>query len=193
MCRRAILLKHKQIVSRQPAHVWQWPLSKKVVATVCPLHFDTKFFACGEHSMTHLARNPATRLEVTQSQQSSSIYCFDAHLWRSIQSYSNAVAEELQKLISSALNKTCELDPALTWVVKDMRELLSPFILLLFNKSLTVGCFPAAFKEALVRPLLKKVWLDAGDQKNFRPVSNLPFLQIVGESCAGQTSGLSRE
>ena len=31
-----------KIVSRQPAHVWQWPLSKKVVATVCPLYFDTK-------------------------------------------------------------------------------------------------------------------------------------------------------
>jgi len=62
-----------------------------------------------------------------------------------------------------------------------MRELLSPFILLLFNKSLTVGCFPAAFKEALVRPLLKKVWLDAGDQKNFRPVSNLPFLSKLLE------------
>ena len=30
--------------SRQgrPVHVWQWPLSKKVVVTVCPLHFDTK-------------------------------------------------------------------------------------------------------------------------------------------------------
>jgi len=44
-----------------------------------------------------------------------------------------------------------------------------------------VGCFPAAFKEALVRPLLKKVWLDAGDQKNFRPVSNLPFLSKLLE------------
>ena len=57
-----------------------------------------------------------------------------------------------------------------------MRGLLSPFISLLINKSLTAGCFSAAFKEASVRPLLKKVGLDAGDQKNFRPVSNLPFL-----------------
>ena len=70
----------------------------------------------------------------------------------------------------------CELDPATTWLVMDMRGLLSSFILLLFNKSLTAGCFSAAFKEASVRPLLKKVGLDAGDQKNFRPVSNLPFL-----------------
>ena len=33
----------KATVSRaQPANVWQWLLSKKVAATVCLLHFDTK-------------------------------------------------------------------------------------------------------------------------------------------------------
>ena len=42
MRRGAVLLKQKKIVSGQSAHVWQWPLSKKVVATVCPLHSDTK-------------------------------------------------------------------------------------------------------------------------------------------------------
>ena len=35
--------------------------------------------------------------------------------------------------------------------------------------------------EALVRPLLKKVGLDAGDQKSFRHVSNLPFLSKLLE------------
>ena len=33
----------------------------------------------------------------------------------------------------------------------------------------------------LVRLLLKKVGLDAGDQKSFRPVSNLPFLSKLLE------------
>ena len=36
MRRGAVLLKHGQ-----PAHVWQCPLSKEVVVTVCLLHFDT--------------------------------------------------------------------------------------------------------------------------------------------------------
>jgi len=90
-------------------------------------------------------------------------------------------AEEIQKLISSAPNKTCVLDTAPTWLVKDMQGLLSPFISLLINKSLTTGCFPAAFKEALVWPLLKKLGLDADDQKSFRPVSNLPFLSKLLE------------
>jgi len=35
-------LETEKIVSRQPANVWQWLLSKEVAATVCPLHFDTK-------------------------------------------------------------------------------------------------------------------------------------------------------
>jgi len=52
------------------------------------------------------------------------------------------------------------IDPAPTWLVKDMRGLLSPFALL-FNKSLVTGCFPSAFKNAVVRPLLKKVELDS--------------------------------
>ena len=38
----AIMLKHKKIVSGQLVHVWQWPLNKKIVMTVCSLHYDTK-------------------------------------------------------------------------------------------------------------------------------------------------------
>ena len=35
LCSRcAVLLKHKKLVLGQPVHVWQWSLSRKVVATV---------------------------------------------------------------------------------------------------------------------------------------------------------------
>jgi len=36
--------------------------------------------------------------------------------------------------------------------------------------------FPSQFKEAVVRPFLKKTGLDASERKNYRPVSNLPFV-----------------
>ena len=62
-----------------------------------------------------------------------------------------------------------------------MRGLLSPFITLVFDKSLFSGCFPTAFKQALVRPLLKKSELDAGDRESFRPVSNLLLLSKLLE------------
>jgi len=67
-----------------------------------------------------------------------------------LEDWTAVTAEEFQKLISSAPNKTCELDPAPTWLVKDMQGLLSPFISLLINKSLTAGCFPGSFSPAAV-------------------------------------------
>jgi len=88
-------------------------------------------------------------------------------------SWTAVTVDEVEKLIASALNKTCQLDPAPTWLVKEMHGLLAPFIALLFNKSLDTGCFPAEFKQAVVRPLLKKSGLDTAEMKNYRPVSNL--------------------
>ena len=69
-------------------------------------------------------------------------------------------ADEVKKLIGSALCRTCQLDPVPTWLIKDMKTLLSPFIALLFNKSLATGCFPSEFKKAVVRPLPEKDYLD---------------------------------
>jgi len=88
----------------------------------------------------------------------------------------DVTSDEFWKLINPAPNKTCKSDPALTWLVKDMRGLLAPFLSMLFNKSLTADCFPSQFNEAVVRPLLKKSGLDVGEWKNYRPVSNLPFV-----------------
>jgi len=83
-------------------------------------------------------------------------------------------SEEVEELLGAALNKTCQLDPAPTWLVKDMRRLLSPFISLLFSKSLTTGCFPQEFKEAVVRLLLKKTGLDASELKMYRTCNFSP-------------------
>jgi len=68
-----------------------------------------------------------------------------------------------------------------TWLVKEIRELLAPFITLLFNRLLVTGCFPSEFKHAIVHPLLKKNGLDVSDLKNYRPVSNLSFLSKLLE------------
>jgi len=74
--------------------------------------------------------------------------------------WSIVTADEVAKLIGAAPCKTCSPDPIPTWLVKEMRGLLSPFISLLNQKSLSTGLFPTEFKEAIVRPLLKKSGLD---------------------------------
>ena len=74
---------------------------------------------------------------------------------------------ETDKLFSLAPNKTCQLDPVSTWLVKEVHGHVSPFIALLFNKSLASGYFPSEFKQAVLHLLLKKSGLDASDLKNF--------------------------
>src|SRR5208282_4567204 len=73
-----------------------------------------------------------------------------------IDEWKSVTPSDVEKMVGSALNKTCQLDPAPTWLIKEFRGLLSPFIALLFNKSLATGCLPTKFKHALVFPLLKK-------------------------------------
>ena len=78
--------------------------------------------------------------------------------------------------------KTCQLDPAPTWLVNEVGELLSPFIALLCNKSLTYWLLSISeFKQAVVRPLLKKSGLDSSLLKNYRPVSTVSFLSKLLE------------
>jgi len=57
-------------------------------------------------------------------------------------------------MIGRAANKTCDLDPAPTWLIKQSRHLLSPFIADLMNKSLDSGSFPLIYKSAVVFPRL---------------------------------------
>ena len=64
-----------------------------------------------------------------------------------------------------------------------MVELL-PCITSIVNKSLQSGVFPDCLKRAFVTPLLKKTGLDVEEMKNFRPVSNLPFLGKIIERAA---------
>jgi hypothetical protein len=72
--------------------------------------------------------------------------------------------------------KSCELDPLPASLLSDCLEHLLPAITDIINASLLSGSVPPCFKTAIVRPLLKKSNLDPDDLKNYRPVSNLPFL-----------------
>lgn len=58
---------------------------------------------------------------------------------------------------------------------------MDPFAVFFLNTCLSSGSVPAAFKHAVVRPLLKKPHLDPSVLSNFRHVSHLPFLSKVLE------------
>ena len=56
-----------------------------------------------------------------------------------------------------------------------------PAITDMVNQSLEIGVFPTSLKSAMIIPTLKKPSLDPEELKNFRPISNLPFLGKIME------------
>ena len=93
-------------------------------------------------------------------------------------------ATKVQRLLSHAACKSCELDPVPIWVIQKYAIELSPFISALFNASMRHGVFPASQKLASITPVLKKASLDPLDLSNYRPISNL----MLSYSSARSTS-----
>ena len=89
--------------------------------------------------------------------------------------------EDLKKIIINSPTKSCCLDPIPTSLLKKCIDPLLPFITETVNLSLLTGTVPQLFKSAVITPLLKKPSLDFNILKNYRPVSNLPFLSKVLE------------
>jgi hypothetical protein len=70
-----------------------------------------------------------------------------------------------------------------TSVLKQVADLVAPFIVELFNRSLAADHFPAGFKEAFITPLVKKPGLDVADVNSYRPI-----LKLVGDIEAPRAS-----
>ena len=88
--------------------------------------------------------------------------------------------EHVEKLLSNAANKMCQLDPIPTNIVKAISGSISPLLRDIINASLTSATFTSDLKQALLKPLLKKADLPL-IFKNYRPVSNLSFVSKLIE------------
>ena len=78
-------------------------------------------------------------------------------------------------------DKTCQLDPLPSNIIKLCIQSIAPVITNITNAVIQQANMPAQLKHAVVRPLLKKVTLDKDALCNYRPVSNLPQLSKVIE------------
>ena len=90
-------------------------------------------------------------------------------------------ADELRKIILKAPTKSCQLDPLPTSILKTCLDPLLPTLLKIINTSMSSSTVPTSFKKAVITPLLKKPNLPHNILKNYRPVSNLPFLSKILE------------
>lgn len=90
-------------------------------------------------------------------------------------------AADVIAVIRSLPDKQCSSDPLPTRLLKDNVDILAPFCVELFNRSLLTGTVPPSFKSAYITPLLKKTDLDPADVKSYRPISNLSVLSKLLE------------
>ena len=90
---------------------------------------------------------------------------------------------EVRQRILASSPKTCSLDPLPSSLLRtpELLNILLPHYTALINKSLTTGKVPCALKIAQVSPRIKKPDLDREVLKNYRPVSNIPFLSKILE------------
>ena len=99
----------------------------------------------------------------------------------SFNTFTSCSQEMVRKVIGSSAAKSCDLDPAPTFLVKEFLDPLLPFLTRLCNVSLQEGRLPSSQTTAIVTPALKKPGLDPSDMKNYRPISNLSFMSKVVE------------
>ena len=95
--------------------------------------------------------------------------------------FAPASQEEVRAIIKKSPDKSCELDPVPTWLLKQCLDELLPLVTNIINTSMEASYVPRDFKCARIRPLLKKPGLDPDTLKHYRPVSNLPFISKVLE------------
>ena len=88
---------------------------------------------------------------------------------------------EVAEAIRQLPNKSCAADPVPTSVLKQLADDIAPFLTALFNRSMTEGFVPTAFKTAFITPRLKKPDMNATDVRSFRPISNLSVISKLLE------------
>ncbi|KAK6182932.1 hypothetical protein SNE40_010504 [Patella caerulea] len=97
------------------------------------------------------------------------------HLFR------NLTELELKKIILSSKPSSCVLDKIPTRFMILILNYLLPLLTAIINSSLGCGVVPECLKHAVIKPLLKKPSINPEVLKNYRPVSNLPFLSKILE------------
>ena len=153
---------------------------------VYPKHTDSLSLASvfNNYFVTKIAdiRKEFPDLEVHAAQLSITDFDISFDLSSSrLSSFTPTTVSEVQELLSIMNQTTCSLDPFNTKIVMQYSEQLINVFVHIINLCFSSGIFPASFKAAVVKPLLKKPCLNSEILKNFRPVSNLPFLSKLIE------------
>ena len=96
--------------------------------------------------------------------------------------YFSSVSEhQIGNVIRLTNNKSCELDPIPTWLLKQCIPALLPIITKIVNLSLHDAFMPTLLKQAFLTPILKNISLSTDEDNSFRPISNLSYVSKLIE------------
>ena len=99
----------------------------------------------------------------------------------SLTAFADIAVDDVINVIKQLPDKSSDADPLPVPVMKQLADVLAPFLWALYNRSMTTGHFPAVYKQAIITPLLKKPDLDPTDAGSFRPISNLSVVSKLLE------------
>ena len=114
-------------------------------------------------------------VNIREAMKDDKVYSYPNRVPFSFSKFPPLTESEVEAIIMSMQTKSCEIDAIPTTLLKQMLPAIIPTVTKIINISLEHGVFCSTWKEAIVRPLLKKFGLEL-HKKNYRPVSNLKFL-----------------
>ena len=156
-------------------------LSSNQQEKTLPDHTSTKELS-EQFSHYFISKITTIRSSLDNTHLTSTNFDFlDTAVLSSLSTFHTVNHKEVGKVISKSPSKTCMLDPIPTALLKQCQDKLVTIISAIINLSLTTGTVPDSLKKAVITPILKKQSLDRNVLKNYRPVSNLPFLSKVME------------
>uniref|UniRef100_A0A803TWP1 Reverse transcriptase domain-containing protein n=1 Tax=Anolis carolinensis TaxID=28377 RepID=A0A803TWP1_ANOCA len=98
--------------------------------------------------------------------------------------------DDVDKVLGAVRATTCILDPCPAWLINLIKGDLVIWIEKIRNSLLEQGIFPSSLKQAIIRPIFKKVSLDSSILNNYKPIFNLPFLgKVLQRVVASQLQG----
>ena len=98
----------------------------------------------------------------------------------SLSEFDRVSDQEVLEHVMKSPAKSCLLDHIPTWFMKQNVIMFVPVIADIINISLSSGIFPGALKHAIIT----QQSLNASELKNYRPVSNIPYLSKIIEKFA---------
>jgi len=110
--------------------------------------------------------------------------CDERYCWSTSVTLYGMNTPSCHLLVTCCWRAACQssaADPLPTPILKEVADVVAPFVSELFNRSLYTGYFSTCFKEAFITPVIKKPGLDAADANSYRPIWNLSVISKLLE------------